>query len=94
MRTPIRELSGPGIAGGLTAATGVAVWRLGIEFERAWLRSCDGGPLSGDTYVCDRPAAPLHMDTGLTATSNGGRRRWVTTATRQQRSTRGAARSR
>jgi hypothetical protein len=77
MRTPMGELSGPDIAGGLTALAGVAVWRLGIEFERAWLRSCDGGPLSGETSVWDRAGAPLHAGTGLAAPAIGKRHRWV-----------------
>lgn len=47
MQTPIRELSGPVLAGGVTVLLGSALWRLGVEYERAWLRA-DGGPLMGE----------------------------------------------
>lgn len=47
MRTPVRQLPAATVAGGLSVLLGVAVLRLGIEFERAWLRS-DDGPLQGD----------------------------------------------
>ncbi len=39
---------------------GSALWRLGVEYERAWLRA-DGGPLMGET-ADGRPA-----DAGPTA---------------------------
>jgi hypothetical protein len=60
---------------------GVALWQLGIEFERAWMRSYDG-PLAGELRVDDRaesrPRALLDEPAGA-----GGERRWV--AARQLR---------
>jgi len=41
MRSPIGEVSTATVTAGLTLAAGVALWRLGIEFERAWLRSLE-----------------------------------------------------
>lgn len=48
MRTRIQELPGPALAGGIAVIGGVALWQLGVECERAWLRSYDG-PLEGET---------------------------------------------
>jgi len=59
---------------------GVALWQLGIEFERAWMRSYDG-PLAGELGVGDpesQPHARLDEPAGA-----GGERRWI--ATRQPR---------
>ena len=48
MRTHIGDLPGPAVAaGGLAVLGGVTFRRLGIEFERAWLRSYEG-PLLGE----------------------------------------------
>ena len=73
MQARIREA--PAVAGGLAVIGGAALWQLGIEFERAWLRSYDG-PLLGDTF--DRPPheraeMPPRSEAGGTAE----RRRWV-----------------
>lgn len=53
MQTPTRELSRLAVAGGIAVLAGVAVWQLGIELERGWLRSEDG-PALGDTFVGHR----------------------------------------
>jgi hypothetical protein len=75
MQTRIREMPVPAVAGGLAAIGGAALWQLGIEFERAWLRSYDG-PLLGDTFDTpsdDRAEMPPRGDSGGSAE----RRRWV-----------------
>jgi hypothetical protein len=67
------------MAGGLAIAGGVVLWQLGIEFERAWLRS-DEGPLQGEALPepagapgeTPQPTGGEHS-TGTAA----GRRRWV-----------------
>jgi hypothetical protein len=41
MQTPIPQPSVPAVAGGFLALIGLALWRLGLEFERAWMRSYD-----------------------------------------------------
>jgi hypothetical protein len=80
MRTRIAGISTPAIAGGLVVLAGVALRQLGIEFERAWMRSYEGPPVdygvagergpSGRRAArdrpSDRPGGPV-----------GGRRRWV-----------------
>lgn len=73
-RTP--KLSASVVAGGLTLLAGVAVWQLGVEFERAWIRSYDA-PLVGEEPVSDT-ANPLTLTpTGRPTRVPGGRRRWV-----------------
>jgi hypothetical protein len=63
------------VAGGIALLTGAFVWRLGIEFERMWIRSYDG-PLVGEP--------PTHEDLGSrdvyerkSTPAGGGRRRWL-----------------
>ncbi len=74
MQTPIRELSGPVLAGGVTVLLGSALWRLGLEYERAWLRA-DGGPLMGET-ADGRPAdAGPRTETKTAITDSGMHRR-------------------
>ncbi|MGA2455504.1 MAG: hypothetical protein ABSG93_18505 [Solirubrobacteraceae bacterium] len=69
----MRELPGPVLAGGLAVLAGIAVWRLAIEFERAWMRSYDG-PLMGDTFPDGGgDAAP----TPVLRPTRGEHRRWV-----------------
>ncbi|HSZ05238.1 MAG TPA: hypothetical protein VK778_08550 [Solirubrobacteraceae bacterium] len=75
MRTRIPEVPASAVAGGLAVIGGAALWQLGIEFERAWLRSYDG-PLLGDTVdtpADDRAEMPLRGDSG----GSPERRRWV-----------------
>ena len=43
----------PALAGGVALLGGVAVWQLGVELERAWLRSYDG-PLEGESQAGER----------------------------------------
>jgi hypothetical protein len=78
MQTRIRERPAPAVAG-LAVIGGVAVWQLGLEFERAWLRSYEG-PLLGETLpaLTQTPgvASELVINEGSTGTQNGGRR-WV-----------------
>ncbi|HEV3033583.1 MAG TPA: hypothetical protein VGX72_02230 [Solirubrobacteraceae bacterium] len=73
MRT--RELPVSAVAGGLAVLGGVALWQLGIEFERAWMRSYDG-PLGGELDVCDPESQP-HARADESAGASG-ERRWIT----------------
>ena len=73
MQTRITELPAPAVAGGLVVLGGVALWQLGIEFERAWTRSCDG-PLLGDTAAENRSRVAQRARRGRTI---GEHRRWV-----------------
>ena len=90
MRTPIQMLPGPAVAGGLSVLGGVALWRLGMEFERAWLRSEDNVPVVGDTFVGDRGGVPQSARIGEEIPAVGERRRWV--AQQRPRVVRSAAR--
>jgi hypothetical protein len=79
MQTHIRELPVPAVASGLAVLGGAALWQLGIEFERAWMRSYDG-PLLGDTFDTppqDRPQAPSSAYAARTTSAADGHRRWV-----------------
>lgn len=78
MQTRIRERPAPAVAG-LAVIGGVAVWQLGLEFERAWLRSYDG-PLLGETLPAPpetRDAAPERASNESWTRAQDGRRRWV-----------------
>ncbi|HTU77622.1 MAG TPA: hypothetical protein VMF09_02560 [Solirubrobacteraceae bacterium] len=57
MHVQIRQPPVPLLAGCLAVAVGAGLWRLGIEFESVWLRSC-GGPLLGEDEA-GRPVAVL-----------------------------------
>src|ERR1035441_7922584 len=70
-------LPGPAVAGGLAVLGGVALRRLGMEFERAWLRSEDNVPVVGDTFVGDRGGVPQSARIGEEIPAVGERRRWV-----------------
>lgn len=73
MQTRMRELPAQALtAGGLAVLGGVTLRRLGIEFERAWLRSYDG-PLLGESPA--EYAEPPHR--GSNAGVKDGGRRWV-----------------
>jgi hypothetical protein len=79
MQTRIRERPAPVVAGSLAVIGGVAVWQLGLEFERAWLGSYEG-PLLGETLPEPARAGDGEtgrMDGGRGAGGSGGRRRWV-----------------
>ncbi len=89
MQTQRRELPVPALAAGLAVLGGVAAWQLGMEFERAWLRSCDG-PLPGDTLGGYRDEAPLRALPDQGSAAIGERRRWV--ARQRPRTAPGAAR--
>jgi hypothetical protein len=76
MQTRIRELPGPAVAAGGLAVLGCMTLRqLGIEFERAWMRSYDG-PLLGElpTGHEDPKRSPHASDADETVSE---RRRWV-----------------
>jgi hypothetical protein len=76
MHTRIRARPVPAVAGGLAVLGGVALWQLGIEFERAWMRSYDG-PLLGETLpgTGEAVSQPTQIDESIPAL--GERRRWV-----------------
>jgi hypothetical protein len=74
MQTRIRERSVPAVAGSLAVLGGVVLWQLGIEFERAWMRSYDG-PLLGETLPLDVMPQPAQIDESMRRL--GERRRWV-----------------
>ena len=76
MQTPIRELQGQAVAGALAVLAGVALWQLGVEFERAWMRSYDE-PLLGDTFDGDRGGVPQRAQTSQAIPATGERHRQV-----------------
>ena len=80
MQTRIQELpgTGPALAGGLAVLGGVALWQLGVEFERAWLRSYDG-PLEGETPAGEPILAARGAETAVPLVAAGAERerRWV-----------------
>jgi hypothetical protein len=77
MQTRIRKPPGTVVAGVLATLAGVvALWRLGIEQERAWMRSYDG-PLLGERSVVAEGEQPQAVEAGPTAEAIGTRRRWV-----------------
>lgn len=55
---------------------GVTLWRLGIEFERAWLRSYDG-PLMGDPIGLDPVSSRPYPEVERSSSGIGEHRRWV-----------------
>ena len=76
MQTRMQELPKPAVAGGLALLGGVAMWQLGVEFERAWLRSCEG-PLLGETPSGDEIDASRGPASAGERAAERGRRRWV-----------------
>jgi hypothetical protein len=77
MQTLRRELRVPAVAGGLAVLGGVTVRQLGIEFERAWIRSYDV-PLLGDPSPAACLAGLQRTHSDLAPTTAGERRRWIT----------------
>jgi hypothetical protein len=78
MQTRIRERPAPAVAG-LAVIGGVAVWQLGLEFERAWLRSYEG-PLLGETLPALPETSGVAPELAGSEGSTGAqdeRRRWV-----------------
>jgi hypothetical protein len=76
MQTRIGDLPGPAVAAGsLAVLGGVTLRRLGLEFERAWLRSYEG-PLLGDTPAESGALRCRAENAGADVTA-GARRRWV-----------------
>jgi hypothetical protein len=67
----------PAFASGLAILGGVAVRQLGIELERAWMRSYSA-PMLGDPVPAESlaPTQPAHS--GQTAATIGRHRRWIT----------------
>jgi hypothetical protein len=66
----------PATASGVAVFGGVTLWRLGIEFERAWLRSYDG-PLMGDPIGHDPVIAQPYPEVERSSSPIGENRRWV-----------------
>jgi hypothetical protein len=64
------------VASGAAVLAGVALWKLGIEFERAWIRSYES-PLLGETSIGELVASSQHAQIGQEAPVGGERRRWV-----------------
>jgi hypothetical protein len=81
----IAELPRPLIAAGLLALAGALVWRLGVEFERAWMRSYDG-PLKDET-VGDEVFELAHARPA-SAAPRGWREAGVAGPPRERRATR------
>jgi hypothetical protein len=76
MQTRIRELPAQAVTvGGLAVLGGVTLRRLGIEFERAWLRSYEG-PLLGEPTAEHAILTPSAPSTDTSA-KDGEHRRWV-----------------
>jgi hypothetical protein len=76
MLTTRSELPLSALAGGLALLGGLAAWQLGIEFERAWMRSSDG-LLMGET-LGQAPHSPVSEHTAGAGGGGGEHRRWVT----------------
>jgi hypothetical protein len=82
MQRSIQELPGTAGTGGLVAVIGaLTLWRLGIEFERAWRRSEDG-PLLGDDSTENHAMELVSMGTDDDRTTKDpgtpdGRVEWV-----------------
>ena len=78
MQTRRRDLRGPAVVGSLAALGGAVVRRLGIEFERAWLRSYDG-PLEGETLAGEPILAARGAEAAASAAPAAAERerRWV-----------------
>jgi hypothetical protein len=76
MQTRMQELPGPAVAGGLALLGGVAAWHLGVELERAWLRSFEG-PLQGETLTGEDAEASPGTQAGEAPPAERGGRRWV-----------------
>lgn len=82
MRTRMQQLPTPTVMGGLAALGGAVLWQLGIEFERAWMRSYDG-PLPGDealphdAFIGSRAEARQHAQIDPATRHTGKQRRWV-----------------
>jgi hypothetical protein len=75
MQTRIQEMPVPAVAGGLLIV-GAALWQLGIEFERAWMRSYDG-PLIGETIAEDSSRTAHGTQRARSVQPVGKQRRWV-----------------
>jgi hypothetical protein len=76
MQTRIEDLRGPAVVGSLAALGWVAVWQLGVEFERAWMRSYDG-PLLDETLTTADGEALQPARSDQTSAGGGEHRRWV-----------------
>jgi hypothetical protein len=83
MQTRIGDLPGPAVAGGLAVLGGVALWQLGIEFERAWMRSYEE-PLMGDPLPDGPAGAAQAFQSARAPEALGEHRRWVRRQPRTQ----------
>jgi hypothetical protein len=75
MQTRIRDLRGPAVMGGCAVLGGAAVRQLGIEIERAWMRSYDG-PLMGESFASGSEETQPPT-TSEAAPSAREQRRWI-----------------
>lgn len=71
-----RGLALTAIAGGAALLARVTLWQLGIEFERAWIRSYDS-PMLGETAVDGLNGASQYAQVGQLSPTGIERRRWV-----------------
>jgi hypothetical protein len=76
LQTNTRELPLTAVAGGAAVLAGVTLWQLGIEFERAWIRSYDS-PLLGETGVDELHGSPQRSQISQMSPIRAQRRRWV-----------------
>lgn len=64
------------VAGGAAVLAGVTLWQLGIEFERAWIRSYDS-PMLGETGDGELASPQQRAQIAGAVRAEGERRRWV-----------------
>jgi hypothetical protein len=89
-----RELPLTAIAGGAVVLAGMTLWQLGIEFERAWMRSYDC-PMLGETAVGGLSSSLQETPIQRLSPIEAERRRWVANPdARRSPHTRRRARSR
>jgi hypothetical protein len=71
-----RELPLTAIAGGAAVLASVTLWQLGIEFERAWIRSYDS-PMLGESRGRALEDSLRHAPVPRASAAAVERRRWV-----------------
>ena len=70
------DLQALALTGSVTVLGGVALWRLGREFERAWMRTYDG-PLWGERLDGANDQLVHRAQLSQEIPSLGRHRRWV-----------------